>query len=898
MLRLMSLRQVDLPRWSHYAIAVVLTGLVVALRFAAAPFLGDTGPFFLSSLAVLISAFIGGLWPGLFATVLTTAAGTFFFLSPSGPLDFSEPKTRIIFAAQLTVCFCVSLICGALRSSEKTAAAIAQEKEGALSKLSSLFNSITDALITLTPDRRVIAYNESAGKLFGLTEASNGKRLTDALPATLAGALDGPLASAAGKAAPLSLEVHDERSERSYEVRGFTNDEGFLVYFHDITERLANNEAISSLAGSQERANAQLDSLLTHAPLGFAFFDRQGRCERVNGVLADINGFAAEAHLGKTIREVLPFDGPDVEEIIAKVFETQQAVDQIEFEGPGVGESVRRRHWHTGFYPVTNAGGVSSVGAIVLEITQRKEVEERLRESEIRFRNLADNAPMMIWVCRPNVTPTWFNRPWLEFRGLTLEEALADDGFAHLHPEDATWVDGAYKEAFRKGEPLAVEYRVKNGIGEYRWLLVRASPVLGMDGAVDSYLVSSVDVTDRIHAEEAMRKSLANERSARSDAERANRLKDEFLASLSHELRTPLTTMLGWTELLMRPHVRETELTDGLEIIHRSTKLQLQLINDLLDMSRISVGKLTLNLEFAELFDIVESVVHLIRPTATAKKITVKSQMPKEPIVVRLDADRFTQILWNLLTNAIKFTPSGGQITLTLDSDSEFARVAVSDTGVGIEEEFLEYAFDRFRQEDGTRSRIHGGMGLGLSIVKQLTELHGGTVTVQSEGKNRGACFIVSIPLANNLTPLPSANDPDEEVKIKVPKLRGVCVLVVEDDRPSRELFRRMLEMEGATVIAAGAASEARRLMDETRPDVLVSDIGLPEEDGFTFVKNLRNSQEPGMTNIPAIALTAFAGMEDKERAFEAGFQVFLAKPVDPADLVAAVSQLKPPVSV
>lgn len=874
-------------------IPVVLGGLVIGLRIALTPVLGETGPYFLGALAVTISAFIGGLWPGLLATFITTIAGTLLFMEPQTPSFLNSPPARLLIAAHITVCVCISLICGALRGSEKVAASIAKQERDARAKLDALFNSITDKLLTVAKDLTILSFNQAAEKRWSINTKHIGLHLSEVLPPAIVDALEVPLRRTLELNEAISIEVLDDASQLTYEVRAFPSPDGLLVYFHNITERIAANESIAKLAVEQEQANALLDSLLRHAPLGFAFFDREYRFQRLNDQIADMNGVSASDHVGRTVREIVPANAPFVEPVIDQVFESGEAVDQLEVTGetpkaPGV-----TRHWHTGFYPVKDSQGtVKSVGAIVLEITQRKEIEDQLRESEFRFRNLTDNSPMMIWVCDPDGTASWFNKPWLDFRNLSLEDALCEGCFSNIHPEDEPWVKETQHEAFIAGEAFSVEFRTRAADGQYRWIHVKANPVHDNDGKVVSYLMSSLDVTDRIGMEENLRRSLANERAARSDAEEANRLKDEFLAGLSHELRTPLTTMLGWTELLMKPKIRESELIDGLQVIQRSSKLQLQLINDLLDMSRISIGKINLEFEYAELYDTIESVVDLVQTSASEKNISVKLIEPKAPIVVRMDPDRFTQIVWNLLSNAIKFTPSNGKVVIEVGAEGETAFAKITDTGVGIEETFLPFVFDRFRQADASRSRRHGGLGLGLAIAKQLADLHGGNIEVVSDGPNKGCTFTVTIPKAE-MSPTPQRAKP-KPVAIEsedARRLVDVCILLVEDDDSSREVLRRILVSEGAVVIAANSASIARKLLKETSPDLLVSDIGLPEEDGYQLIRSIRSATDAN--NIPAVALTAFAGSEDRLRAFEAGFNMYLTKPVEPDDLVRAVLELR-----
>ncbi len=886
--------QINLPRWSHFVIPFVLTALVVALRFALRPILGDAGPFFLASLAVLVSAFIGGFWPGMLAMGLTTTAGTILFLSHASANFLNDPLSRILLGAHITVSACISFVCGALRSSEMEAEKNAAMERESRSRLGALFNSITDKLLTLTPDLKVISFNEAAGERWNLREEHKGMRFNDVLPESLANSLTPQLHKALQTNDVDGVEVLDDSSGRTYEVRAFPSPEGLLVYFHNVTERIQANEAIATLAVESERANALLDSLLTHAPLGFAFFNRDFQFEKVNQQLTTITGRLPKDHAGLTIQEVLPEVADKIEPIVHQVFQTGKAVDQIEIRSDPPQSGGEARHWQTGFYPVTDSGEIKYVGFVVVEITQRKQFEDLIRQSEERFRNLSDNAPMMVWVCDLEGKATWFNKSWLDFKKVTLEGALEQGCFSGIHPEDEPWVLEAQAEAIKRGEPFSVEYRIASDQGEYRWLHVRANPIQMADGETRAYLMSGIDVSDRISMEENLRRSLANERAARSEAETANRLKDEFLASLSHELRTPLTTMLGWTELLLRPNIPEEEVQNGLQTIQRSSKLQLQLINDLLDMSRISIGKISLDYAYAELAEVALAVVELVQPSAGEKEIELKLIEGAEPIIVYIDTDRFSQILWNLLSNAIKFTSAGGRVEVKIGKENGLAFVSITDTGIGIEPEFLPHVFDRFRQADATRSRRHGGLGLGLAIGKNLAELHGGSIKVESEGKGKGSTFTVFVPLSKAATePIKPVQKTLVSEANGVQRLQDVCILVLEDDVSSRDFLSRVLTLEGAVVIPAESAKDARKRLRETSPDLIISDIGLPEEDGYQFIRSVRSGAGNENSAIPAVALTAFAASEDRLRAFEAGFNLFLTKPIEPEELVRAVMEVK-----
>jgi len=425
-------------------------------------------------------------------------------------------------------------------------------------------------------------------------------------------------------------------------------------------------------------------------------------------------------------------------------------------------------------------------------------------------------------------------------------------------------------------------------------------------GAHDIELIQSAThlagiVLEKDRVDRRLRHSLEAEQAARTEAERANRMKDEFLATLSHELRTPLTAILGWTRLLrLKPGVPEDVLR-GVNVIERNAHAQTTIIQDLLDMSAILSGKVRLSLQPLDLATLVQSAVDTAMPAAQAKQIGIQSVLdPRAAVLVSGDASRLQQVLWNLLSNAVKFTPKDGEILVTLDRVEDGVEVKIRDTGPGIAPQFLPYVFDRFRQADAATTRRHGGLGLGLSIVKQLVELHGGTVHAASEGEGRGATFGVRLPVIS------AAVEPEAPIE---PRLRtgsaavpgpanaeteitGVRVLVVDDDEDAREMVKRLLEERRSIVTTAGSAEEALRLMAGGRFDVLISDLGMPGEDGHGLIRRVRSLGPDAGGDVPAVALTAYARPEDRERAIRSGFQVHMAKPVDPGLLFAMVARL------
>ena len=442
--------------------------------------------------------------------------------------------------------------------------------------------------------------------------------------------------------------------------------------------------------------------------------------------------------------------------------------------------------------------------------------------------------------------------------------------------------------------------------GTLRHISLTVSPVRGAGGEIVGASKIARDVTDRIQVDEALKRNeqelrilaeersglLEAERAARSDAERVSTIKDEFLATLSHELRTPLNAILGWSQLLGSDKLSDDDFQQGTEAIERNARLQTQLIDDLLDMSRIVSGKIRLDVQRVDVVSIVEAAVDSVRPSANAKHIRVRKVIDPHVGQVSGDPTRLQQVLWNLLTNAIKFTPKDGKVDVLLERVNSHLEITVHDSGIGIKPELLPAVFERFRQGDSSTTRSHGGLGLGLSIVKTIVELHGGSVHAKSAGQGQGASFIVRLPLVavqsdhsrqHPTTAKPLAFD-CEKIHLK-----GVKVLVVDDESDARELVKRVLQECHAEITTASSASDALDLLSEVRPDVIVSDIGMPERDGYEFIRDVRKlSAEKGGTT-PAVALTAFARSEDRTRALMAGYQVHLAKPIEPQELLVTV---------
>jgi PAS domain S-box-containing protein len=409
------------------------------------------------------------------------------------------------------------------------------------------------------------------------------------------------------------------------------------------------------------------------------------------------------------------------------------------------------------------------------------------------------------------------------------------------------------------------------------------------------------DITERKRAEEERAMLLRREQESRTQAESANRAKDEFLAVVSHELRTPLTAVLGWARLLRSPSsgLDEEMRQEGIEAIERNAQAQAQLVEDILDVSRIITGKLRLQVKPIEIEPVITLAVQSVRPAAEARGVEIRTTVPATPLVVLGDAERLQQVVWNLLSNAIKFTDRGGRVELALEQQRSRVRITVNDTGRGIRRDFLPYVFDRFRQSEGVLTRRYGGLGLGLAIVRHLVELHGGNVQVESAGEGQGATFTIELPvIAVNGDAGPAGAPPQRRTHSASPQftcppiMNGLRVLVVDDEADSRRLVATVLERCLATVRTAGSAEEAMEVLREGPPDVMVSDIGMPGEDGFSLIQRVRALELERGIKVPAVALTAYTRVEDRMRALAAGYQMFIPKPVEPVELITIVANL------
>jgi PAS domain S-box-containing protein len=704
---------------------------------------------------------------------------------------------------------------------------------------------------------------------------------------------------------------------------------GYYCFVKDITER---KQAGVALRQTNERLQRLFDSNL----IGVAFWNIDGFIVDANDAFLRFSGYTRKefTSLGRiNWRELTPPKYRHLDE--RAIAETLSA---------GVSNIYEKEYIHRDGKRVPIVLGIALLNdsqregiAFVLDITEQKRAEQereqllsRERQYALQLHGLTEAALVMnsalsiedvlrviteqaraIIGAHQSVTSMTIDQNWAQAINSV---SLSDKYAAWRDYDENTDGSGIYACVCHLNRPMRMTQAELEAHPKWRgfgkeagnhppmrgWL---AAPLRGRDGQnigliqlSDKYEGEFTEEDEAIIVQLAQMASIAientrlynAEQSARTQAETANRLKDEFLAVLSHELRTPLNPILGWSKLLRTRKCDEATTTKALETIERNAKLQTQLIEDLLDVSRILRGKLTLNVDSVDLVPTIEAAIETVRLAAQAKAIHIQTVFDRHAGQVAGDANRLQQVFWNLLSNAVKFTPQGGQVEIRLERVGTEAQIQVSDTGKGISPEFLPYVFDYFRQADSTTTRVFGGLGLGLAIVRQLVELHGGTVWAESPDIGCGATFTVRLPLMAVESDEPQEN----ELISSSPNLEGVRVLVVDDEVDTLELLVFMLKEYGAKVRGVTEASEALLLISQWQPDLLLSDIGMPDVDGYMLIRQIRELESKLGRHIPAIALTAYAGETDHQQILASGFQKHVTKPVEPAKLVNAIASL------
>jgi PAS domain S-box-containing protein len=615
----------------------------------------------------------------------------------------------------------------------------------------------------------------------------------------------------------------------------------------------------------------------------------------VDSAFTKMTGYAPEDVIGKTPHIL---NGPKTDlSILRQLCEDCSAGkvfhgDMLNYRKDG---SEICLEWTAG--PVRNERGeVTHFAAAQRDVSERRRIEAELRRREEEFRLLFDMSAIGMAQVSPEGKYLRVNRKYCQMLGYSEEELLHLTIYDVTHPDDreasAVKVDSSFADG---AEEYSIEKRYVRKDGSIIWALINWTIVRDADGRPVRSVANIQDITARKQAEVEREELLLRERAARETAEAADRSKDEFLAVVSHELRSPLNAILGYAATLRYGDLDAQKVRQAVDVIERSGKAQAHLIDDLLDTARIISGKLRLTVGPVDLASVIEDAVQTIRPAAEAKEVSIKAYLPPEIGQITGDHTRLQQIVWNLLSNAVKFTPQGGRVEAHVERVDPHICVTVSDTGKGIHADFLPYVFDRFRQSDGSSSRRYGGLGLGLALVKYLVELHGGMIEAESAGEGQGATFKVTLPVRAVATPIGEAERAPDTVKSSR-ELAGVRALVVDDENDARELLKSALGHYGADVVAVGSAAEAYSLITEAppqeRPHVMVADIGMPDEDGYSLIRRVREWERGRGAFIPTIALTAYGRVEDRIRALKAGFQMHVGKPVDPDELVTVITSL------
>jgi len=752
------------------------------------------------------------------------------------------------------------------------------------------------AVIEWDHEFRVLRWSPAAERLFGWTTSEVlGKRFSDW---NFVVADDIEQVNEVGNRQNQGQEHHGISRNRNYTKMGsVVNCEWYNSALYDSSGKLISVLSLvldvtvaTRIEEALRKSEAQYRLLFESNPHAMWVYDLDTRrFLAVNNAAVTHYGYSRKEFLAMTIQDIRP---PEDVQLLKEYLANQNPT----FNRAGEWRHQKKDGTIINVEITSNRldfEGRKAVFVLANDITERKVAEKALRESEDRYRDLVDNSHELI--CTHDLEGRVISvNPWASrVLGYPQDRLIGMNIRDGLLPEYRDQFDEYIQKVKTEGSAKGV-MKVRTATGETRlWEYYNTLRTKGVETPIVRGMAH--DATER-------RQALEREKEARLEAEAANRVKDEFLSTLSHELRTPLTAIMGWSNLLLHHEVDTSKYQQAIETIARNADSQCQLIDDLLEVSRIITGKLRLDFAACELQPVIQAAAESVRPTAEAKGVGLELMLEPQVGPVSGDQERLQQVVWNLLSNAVKFTPTGGAVRVCLQRINSHVEIVVTDSGAGIHPDFLPHVFDRFRQADGSTTRAHGGLGLGLAIVRHLVELHGGVAIADSDGLGKGAKFTVRLP---SMIPLESQAHVQTETTTPATvsstqpaaSLAGLRVLIVDDELDARELVTVMLERSGAEMKAAASGGEAMKIIEAWRPDVLIADIGMPVEDGYGLIKRLRALPKERGGQTPALALTAYARTEDRVRALSAGYQVHLSKPVDRAELTAVVARLAEKVS-
>ncbi|MUG98768.1 PAS domain S-box protein [Scytonema sp. UIC 10036] len=871
-----------------YGVALLSVALALGFNLLSRPYLDSTlTPLFFA--AVMVSSWYGGLGSGLLATALSTLAINYFLVEPISSL--STPN--LVNLARLSVFVMAAILINSLNEAQRIAQRRAEANLQSLRESEARFGCLVESniigIIEADLNGPILEANDIFLQMVGYTQEElhsgrvHWREMTPPESLEVSERAVQELKTT-GACTPFEKEYIRKDGSRVSVLHGaaMTGETTVIGFVLDLSDR-KRSEGAQQEAARRERelyykvqtAKEQLETVLASINDQFLVLDREWRYIYINDRVKEVVGISREDMLGKCIWELFPETVDTQFYVEVHHAAAEQRIIHFEYF-----YSPWQRWFENHVYP--SATGVS---ILVTEITARKRAEETLQRTNQTLQTLIDVCPVAIAFFDPQGIVRLWNRAAESTFGWSAEETIGQ--FMPTVPHRPQEFLASIQMVLSGQSLIGFEAKHQRKDGRMVDLEIWANLTYDAEGN-PGCLGITLDITQRKRAEAEREQLLAREQAAREQAEAANRIKDEFLAVLSHELRSPLNPILGWTKLLQTGKLDAQASQRALDTIERNAKLQTQLIEDLLDVSRILRGKMALTICPINLVTIIESAKETVRLAAEAKHIQIQTVVTLDNGQVSGDSARLQQIVWNLLSNAIKFTPDGGKVEIRLDQIGTYAQIQVRDTGIGISPDFLPYVFDYFRQEDGKTTRKFGGLGLGLAIVRHLTELHGGTVHAESFGEGLGATFTVRLPLMA----FAEASESEIPTAAQSVDLSQLRILVVDDDEDMRDLVQVILEQQGAQVTLAASAAEALMLFERQPPDIVISDIGMPDMDGYMLMEQIRKRSPEQGGLIRAIALTAYAGEYDQRQALKVGFQKHIPKPVEPEALVNAISEL------